>query len=160
MSQLDFVRVKEPERIAELAIFAEDIFREYFSTLHGPEKVDYLVNHLLSIETLTTAIADEGYEYYFVDDGDSAEHVGFIGIRPDDGFLYLSKLYLVKDARGKGLGRAEFEFFRLTCARDNVASLDRYDHMGFKRIACVNNDIGGGFEMNDYLMEYAFEDAS
>ena len=69
MSQLDFVRVKEPERIAELAIFAEDIFREYFSTLHGPEKVDYLVNHLLSIETLTTAIADEGYEYYFVDDG-------------------------------------------------------------------------------------------
>ena len=61
MSQLDFVRVKEPERIAELAIFAEDIFREYFSTLHGPEKVDYLVNHLLSIETLTTAIADEGY---------------------------------------------------------------------------------------------------
>lgn len=172
MSQLDFVRVKEPERIAELAIFAEDIFREYFSTLHGPEKVDYLVNHLLSIETLTTAIADEGYEYYFVDDGDSAEHVGFIGIRPDDGFLYLSKLYLVKDARGKGLGRAEFEFvkqraeelglerIRITCARDNVASLDRYDHMGFKRIACVNNDIGGGFEMNDYLMEYAFEDAS
>lgn len=60
MSQLDFVRVKEPERIAELAIFAEDIFREYFSTLHGPEKVDYLVNHLLSIETLTTAIADRG----------------------------------------------------------------------------------------------------
>ena len=112
MSQLDFVRVKEPERIAELAIFAEDIFREYFSTLHGPEKVDYLVNHLLSIETLTTAIADEGYEYYFVDDGDSAEHVGFIGIRPDDGFLYLSKLYLVKDARGKGLGRAEFEFVK------------------------------------------------
>ena len=68
MSQLDFIRVKDPERIAELAIFAEGIFREYFSTLHEPAKVDYLVNHTLSLETLTTAIADEGYEYYFVDD--------------------------------------------------------------------------------------------
>lgn len=112
MSQLDFIRVKDPERIAELAIFAEGIFREYFSTLHEPEKVDYLVSHLLSIETLTTAIADEGYEYYFVDDEQTGEHVGFIGIRPDDGFLYLSKLYLIKDARGKGLGRAEFEFVK------------------------------------------------
>lgn len=170
--QLDFIRVKDPEHIAELAIFAEGIFREYFSTLHEPEKVDRLVEHLLSIETLTAAIADEGYEYYFVDDGTTGEHIGFIGIRPDDGFLYLSKLYLVKDARGKGLGRAEFEFVkqraqdlglarvRLTCARDNVASLDRYDRMGFKRIACVNNDVGGGFEMNDYLMEYTLEDVS
>lgn len=172
MSQLDFIRVKDPERIAELAIFAEGIFREYFSTLHEPAKVDYLVNHTLSLETLTTAIADEGYEYYFVDDAQTGEHLGFVGIRPDDGFLYLSKLYLIKGARGRGLGRAEFEFvkqrareyglgrIRLTCARDNIASLDRYDHMGFKRIACVNNDVGGGFEMNDYLMEYTLEDAS
>lgn len=170
MLHLDFVRVKDPENIAELAIFAEGIFREYFSTLHEPEKVDYLVNHLLSLETLTSAIADEGYEYYFVDEGESGEHVGFVGIRPDDDFLFLSKLYLTKGARGKGLGRAEFEFvkqrakelgfdsIRLTCARDNEASLARYDHMGFKRIANVNTSVGGGFEMNDYLMEYTFED--
>ena len=58
-------------------------------------------------------------------------------------------------AQDHGLGR-----IRLTCARDNIASLDRYDHMGFKRIACVNNDVGGGFEMNDYLMEYTLEDIS
>lgn len=164
MPSLNYVPVKEPERIAELANFAEGIFREYFSTLHSPEKVEYLVNYLLSTETLTSAIADEGYEYYFVDEGE--EHVGFIGIKPDDGYLFLSKLYLAKGARGKGYGRQEFEFvkqravdlgfdrIRLTCARDNVASLDRYDHMGFKKIARVNSSVGGGFEMNDYVMEY------
>ena len=163
MSSLNYSLVKEPERIAELAIF-----REYFSTLHSEDKVDYLVDYLLSAETLTTAIADEGYEYYFVDEGD--EHVGFIGIKPDDGYLFLSKLYLAKSARGKGYGRAEFEFvkqrarelgfgcIRLTCARDNIASLDRYDHMGFKKIARVNSNVGGGFEMNDYVMEYTLSD--
>lgn len=167
MSNLNYVLVREPERIAELANFAEGIFREYFSTLHSADKVEYLVNYLLSTEALTNAIADEGYEYYFVDEGE--EHVGFIGIKPDDGYLFLSKLYLAKDARGKGYGRAEFEFvkerarelgfnrIRLTCARDNIASLDRYDHMGFKKIARVNSNVGGGFEMNDYVMEYTLE---
>ena len=167
MSNLSFDLVKEPERIAELANFAEGIFREYFSTLHSADKVEYLVNYLLSTESLTTAIADEGYEYYFVDDGD--EHVGFIGIKPDDGYLFLSKLYLTKEVRGKGYGRSEFEFvkqrardlgferIRLTCARDNIASLDKYDHMGFKKIARVNSNVGGGFEMNDYVMEYTLD---
>ena len=168
MSSLNYILVREPERIAELANFAEGIFREYFSTLHSADKVDYLVNYLLSTEALTSAIADEGYEYYFVDEDD--QHVGFIGVKPDDGYLYLSKLYLTKDARGKGYGRKEFEFvkqrarelaldrIRLTCARDNIASLDRYDHMGFKKIARVNTNVGGGFEMNDYVMEYVLKD--
>ncbi len=169
MSSLYYVPVKEPERIAELANFAEGIFREYFSTLHSADKVEYLVNYLLSTEALTNAIADDGYEYYFVDEND--QHIGFIGIKPDDGYLFLSKLYLSKEARGRGYGRAEFEFvkqrardlgfnrIRLTCARDNIASLDRYDHMGFKKIARVNSDVGGGFEMNDYVMEYALEES-
>lgn len=164
MSSLSYVLVREPERIAELANFAEGIFREYFLTLHSEEKVEYLVRYLLSTEALTTAIADEGYEYYFVDEDE--KHIGFIGIKPDEEYLFLSKLYLAREARGKGYGRDEFEFvkqrarelgfnrIRLTCARDNIASLDRYDHMGFKKIARVNSDVGGGFEMNDYVMEY------
>ena len=169
MPEVTFDPVVEPERIAELANFAEGIFREYFSTLHSQDKVEYLVNYLLSTETLIRAIADEGYEYYFVNVGE--EHVGFIGIQPQPEFLYLSKLYLVKAARGKGYGRQEFEFIkqrardlglgsiRLTCARDNIASLDRYDHMGFKKIARVNSDVGDGFEMNDFVLEYTLEDA-
>lgn len=170
MPNLEFVRIDDPEHIAELAIFAEDIFREYFTPMHEPDKIDRLVEHLLSIETLTKAIADEGYEYYFVDDASASEHVGFIGMRPDDGFMFLSKFYLTKDSRGKGYGRAEMEFvklrtrelglqsIRLLCARNNTASIDRYEHMGFKRIASVNSSLGDGFEMNDYLMEYSLED--
>lgn len=170
MHRLSFVRVKTPEQVAELSMFAEGIFREYFTPMHSQDKVDYLVDYLLSIETLTSAIADEGYEYYFVDEDASGNHVGFVGIRPDEGYLFLSKLYLTKEARGKGYGRAEFEFIkqratdlgfksiRLTCARNNVPSLERYDHMGFERIACLNTSIGDGFEMNDYLMEYTFDD--
>lgn len=163
-SRLTFTIVREPEHIAELANFAEGIFREYFSTLHSPEKVDYLCTYLLGTETLVRSIADEGYEYYFADaDG---QHVGFIGIQPRDGYLFLSKLYLEKDARGKGYGREEFEFvkaraaalglgtIRLTCARDNEGSIAVYKRLGCTIVDSVDTQVGEGIEMNDYIIEY------
>ncbi|MGI6032254.1 MAG: GNAT family N-acetyltransferase [Coriobacteriales bacterium] len=164
MSDLVMVRVRQPEHIAELANFASDIFREYFSTLYSAEKVECLIDHLLSTEALTRAIADEGYEYYFVDEED--EHIGFLGIQPHESYLFLSKLYLVKEARGKGYGRAMFNTvkerakelgcstIRLNCARDNVASLDYYDHIGFKKVGREDTEIGNGFQMNDFILEY------
>lgn len=164
--ELSFVPVKEPEHIAELANFADGIFREHFSKFHPEEKVDYLCRYLLGTETLIKAIADEGYEYYFVDD--ESGHVGFVGIQPHDDYLFLSKLYLAKEARGKGYGRQEFEFvkqrardlgfssIRLTCARDNETSLAIYAHMGLEIIESVDTDVGEGIQMNDYILEYRF----
>lgn len=166
MSDLNFVIVREPEHIAEMANFADGIFREYFSTLHTPDKVDYLCKYLLGTETLTREIADERYEFYFADD--ETGHVGFLAVQPreDEGYLFLSKLYLEKSQRGKGYGRQEFEFvkqrardfglpkIRLTVARDNEASIAKYEHMGWKIVDKVDNDVGGGIQMNDYIMEY------
>ena len=165
MSELSYVSVKEPEHIAELANFAEKIFREYFITFHPEDKVDFLVEHLLSIETLIRCIADEGYEYYFADD--ETGHVGFTGIqgRPEEGLLFLSKLYLLKGMRGRGYGRQMFEFVKerarelgldkiqLTVARDNTGSVQKYLHMGFEIVDEVDTDVGEGFQMNDYVME-------
>lgn len=166
MPTLSFIQVKEPEHIAELANFAEGIFREYFSKIHSAEKVEYLCKYLLGTETLIRAIADEGYEYYFADD--ESQHVGFIGIkaREDEGCLFLSKLYVASDFRGLGYGRQSFEFvkrrardfgvskIRLTCARDNLASLDKYDHMGFVKVGRVDDEVGPGVQMNDFILEY------
>ena len=164
MSELTFVKVDEPEHIAELANFAGDIFEEYFSQILPQNKVDYRVPYLLGTETITREIADEDYEYYFADaDG---VHVGFVAVAPKDDHLYLSKLYLTKGNRGKGYGRQELQFvkqrarahgldkIRLNCARENIASLDRYDHMGFKKVKKVDAQVGEGIQMNDYVLEY------
>lgn len=170
MSELTFVKVDEPEHIAELANFAGDIFEEYFSQILPQNKVDYLVQYLLGTETITREIADEDYEYYFAD-ADGA-HVGFVAVAPKDDHLYLSKLYLTKGNRGKGYGRQELQFvkqrarahgldkIRLNCARENIASLDRYDHLGFKKVKKVDAQVGEGIQMNDYVLEYDLPGAS
>ena len=85
---------------------------------------------------------------------------------PKDDHLYLSKLYLTKDNRGKGYGRQELQFvkqrarahgldkIRLNCARENIASLDCYDHMGFKKVKKVDAQVGDDIQMNDYVLEF------
>lgn len=165
--ELDFVLVHDPEQIAELANLAEVIWTEYFTPITGIEKTKYLLNQMLSIDALIRCIADEGYQYYFTNLED--EHIGFVGIQPreDEGYLFLSKLYLLKEARGFGFGRKQLYFVKeraqelgfnriqLTCARDNVASVEMYKHVGFKVIDIVDNDVGDGFQMNDFIMEWS-----
>lgn len=175
--ELTFVEVTDPEHIAELANFADGIFREHFSKLHSPEKVDYLCHYLLGTGTLISAIADEGYEYYFADIAGSGSgegsgegepvHAGFVGIKAYEDHLFLSKLYLASEWRGRGLGRAEFEFvkgrarelglpkIRLTCARDNRSSIAAYHHLGCEIVGESDTEVGDGIEMNDYIIEYA-----
>ena len=168
MSDLKMVPIKEPEHIAELVNLAEAIWREYFPSILTQDKLDHLLKHMLSIEVLTREIADEGYEFYFAQADD--KNIGFIGIVQQDDALFLSKLYLLKEARDKGYGRQEFNFvlqrakelglkkITLTCDRNNSASWERYEHMGFVKTGEVDTDVGGGYQMNDYTMEYIIQD--
>ena len=76
--------------------------------------------------------------------------------------MYLSKLYLYKDERGKGYSRQMLDFvirnarnigltsIELNVNRNNSA-IYAYEKLGFKVIRAEKNDIGAGFFMDDYV---------
>ncbi|MBO4552674.1 MAG: GNAT family N-acetyltransferase, partial [Candidatus Methanomethylophilaceae archaeon] len=78
--------------------------------------------------------------------------------------IYISKLYLLKDFRGKGHGRRMFDIVD-NYARDKGihreylrvnrknATVDVYKKCGFEITDEVKTDIGNGFFMDDYIME-------
>lgn len=43
----------------------------------------------------------------------------------------------------------------LNVNRDNAQVIAIYEHLGFVRVREEKNDIGGGFFMDDYVLEYA-----
>jgi ribosomal protein S18 acetylase RimI-like enzyme len=45
----------------------------------------------------------------------------------------------------------------LTCNRNNTESLAVYEHLGFKKVREEVADIGNGFVMDDYIMEYEIQ---
>lgn len=148
-----------------LAQLAKPIWEEYFTPIIGAAQVAYMVEHFQSLPALTHQVEKEGYRYFFITDG--GEVAGYTGVQADpDGGLFLSKLYLIRHARGRGLARKAIEALvelaraeglsriHLTVNKHNIQAIQVYEHLGFVRTGAVVTDIGGGFAMDDYLYAY------
>lgn len=150
----------EKQNIKELASLAYAIWHEYWTCLLSLEQIDYMVENFQSEHAIKNQIENENYTYYFiVDDGEKA---GYFGISDKGEYLFLSKLYIKKEFRHKGIGTKAFEKIkelannkpiRLTVNKQNINSIKAYEKWGFKTIDAVVTDIGSGFVMDDYIME-------
>lgn len=156
-------KTESDSQIRAVADLASIIWNEHFTPIIGEKQVAYMVDKFQSYPALTRQIND-GYEYYQFFDGDN--FCGYCGIHPEDGRLFLSKLYIKKEYRGRHLATQAFEFLKnlckergysaiwLTCNKYNGNSLSIYRHLGFQTTDTQEADIGGGFIMDDYIMEY------
>lgn len=148
------------ENIKELASLASSIWHEYWTCLLSPEQIDYMVENFQSEHAIKNQIENENYTYYFiVSDGEKA---GYFGISDKKEYLFLSKLYIKKEYRNKGLGTEAFKKIkqlanntpiRLTVNKYNTHTIKAYEKWGFKTIDSVVTDIGSGYVMDDFIME-------
>ena len=166
---LQRIKVVEDSDIEILSKLADEIYHEHYITIITKEQIDYMVDLFLSPSALKQSIEEEGYDYFMYRDGD--EFVAFFGIEPEVDDAFLSKLYVRKDCRGKGVGAVMIrdieEYCKekglssvwLTCNKYNSGSLAFYDRMGFKveREQCA--DIGNGYVMDDYVLRLTFGDS-
>ena len=164
MGRLEVRKAETDTQVREIADLAKVIWNEHFTPIIGKDQVDYMVEKFQSYPALKEQIS-EGYEYYQIFSG--GECCGYTGIHPgEDNRLFLSKLYLKKESRGHHLATGAFSFLKeicrergysaiwLTCNKHNDNSLGVYRHFGFEIIDTQEADIGGGFIMDDYIMEY------
>lgn len=159
---VEFYPVKTSGKIEELCAMAEEIWHEHFTPIIGAAQVEYMVEKFQSVPAITEQIAN-GYEYYlFLLEGRA---IGYTGIHAENGELFLSKLYLRKENRGKGYARQAMNFLEdlcrqrglskiwLTVNRYNSNTIAAYKAMGLVTVREQKADIGNGFFMDDYIME-------
>ncbi len=174
MSQaIQFVPVTTPQQLDAVAGLAHEIWYEYYVPLIGRAQVDYMVSRFQSSEAMAQQIRED-YEYFLIQRGrvehgpaqDQGRSIGYCALQPQpaESSLFLSKLYLLRDARGAGTGRECMEFIEqlarrrgltllwLTVNKGNPA-VKAYERLGFRIAADLVMDIGGGFFMDDYRME-------
>lgn len=159
---MEVVLVKK-EDMPRLAELASCVWHEYFPCILTEEQIDYMVEKFQSLPAMTDQVENQGYEYYFLCDG--GEPVGYMGIQPQEDKLFLSKLYLTKENRGKGYSSQAFSFLEeyslkngkkaiwLTVNKYNDHTIDVYRHRGFQTVRSQVSDIGNGYVMDDYVME-------
>ncbi|MEQ9217070.1 MAG: GNAT family N-acetyltransferase [Cyclobacteriaceae bacterium] len=159
---LTFKPVQSDDEVEIVAQLAREIWTEYFTPMIGAGQVNYMLANMQSFGPMKKQLA-EGYEYYQI--LNDATPVGYICIKPEEDWLFLSKLYLLKSARGSGLGKQAFQFILqqasdrslekiwLTVNKQNVDTIKAYQKWGFEIVGEPVADIGGGFVMDDYRME-------
>lgn len=155
------ITFEKAENIKELAELASKIWHEYWSILLSDKQIDYMVENFQSENAIKNQIANEHYTYYYIIKNN--EKAGYFGLSDKEGYLFLSKIYISKEFRHKGLGTKAFEKIkeiangrkiRLTVNKQNINSINAYKKWGFQTIDSVVTDIGNGFVMDDYIMEY------
>lgn len=163
MSNISIKKVKQND-IQTLAEVANEIWHEYFTPIIGLQQVEYMVDKFQSVKGITSQL-DNGYEYYFA--MHNGEIAGYFGIQLQSDNLFLSKLYLKKDFRGKGIASQMLAYIKniacynnkskitLTVNRHNYHTIDVYKHFGFDIEKEQKADIGNGFYMDDYVMVLA-----
>lgn len=166
MDRLSLVELSrdDREKAVELAELARVIWTEHYTPLIGVEQVGYMLSKFQSAECILNDIAVNDYRYFTVYDG--SKPVGYFAVRPelDKKALFLSKFYVEKNNRGRGIARRMLErisniagecgldYIWLTVNKHNDTSIRIYKRLGFRIVEELVTDIGSGFVMDDYKM--------
>ena len=123
-----------------------------------------MVDNFQSENAIKNQIENENYTYFYINN--EAQNIGYIGLSKKQEYLFLSKFYIKKDYRNKGIGTKVFEFIKdfanknsykkiqLTVNKNNTNTIKAYKKWGFVVVNSVVTPIGNGFFMDDYIMEY------
>lgn len=160
------LRQVQENELGELAVLSARLWRTAYGQLLGEEQIAYMLDRFQNEKAFREQIAG-GYRYYYVTDG--GEILGYTGVCPrEGGEFFLSKLYFDPSAQGKGYGQAGLaavaalakeagcDRVTLTVNKGNDRAVRAYKRFGFSTVREEKTDIGGGFYMDDFVMEYRF----
>ena len=162
-SQPEFVPVFADCDIDRVVTLAQEIWREHYTPIIGSGQVSYMLSQIHNKSTIRNEIDNLSYSYFLIRKQDS--DVGYLGVQVGDESVFLSKIYILSRLRARGVGKAAMEFARgfarshglskisLTVNKYNFATIEAYQRWGFEKTGAAVSDIGGGYVMDDYLME-------
>lgn len=164
MTEVTLVAVRDTLQAEDVAHLAEIIWNEHYLPILGQEQVAYMLKTFQSTERIIADIAENKLTYYIVEV--DQDEIGYVALEWQEDTLFISKLYLLKRARGNGYAYqlmkkliqqatdAKKSKLRLTVNKDNPSSIAFYEKVGFKQVDAVVSPIGNDFVMDDYIYDY------
>ena len=146
---------------ALIETLAKEIWTQHYLPIIGQAQIDYMLEKFQS-ETVVRRDINNGYTYLIAYCGGTP--CGYSAVKETDG-IFISKFYVKQSYRGKGAGRAMLDAIHeyakdlgatriwLTCNKHNTVTLDIYRKLGFTAVDSIVTDIGGGFVMDDHVLE-------
>ena len=153
-----------PADIPDVRRLAGEIWRRHYPGILSGAQIEYMLDRDYSGDALM-AFLDPGPSGVALAQRD-AERVGFVAWRRHDArAMKLEKLYVLPEHHGAGIGRALIDHVvaqarsagctsvRLNVNRGNTTAVRAYERCGFSIRGRGDFPIGGGFVMEDFIME-------
>ena len=163
-SEMEILQVG-PGDVERIAALAREIWLAHYSGIIGIEQIEYMLRQRYEPSLIRAELKRDGlwWDKLLLDDEIIAFSSYFLSGEP--GEMKLDKLYVRQDCQRRGYGgrlighagavaRAQ-GCSRLVLAvnRNNRGAIAAYGKHGFEIRDTAVKDIGGGFVMDDYIME-------
>ncbi|MGC5746617.1 GNAT family N-acetyltransferase [Chryseobacterium sp. NFX27] len=142
-------------------------WKNAYAEILSDEQMEYMLSEMYSEAEIGSHLQNPDYHYYLIQDENSNSYEGFIGYQHhyEEGTTKLHRIYLVPESKGKGFGKKALQFLNSKASENgdrriilNVnkhnAARNFYESQGYKVYDEGIFDIGGGYVMDDYLMEF------
>lgn len=155
-----------PEDLRTIQELAKKIWPFAYGEILSVDQLEYMLEKFYSIRSLTEQANTSKHEFFLALHHDVP--VGFISVgksNNDPTVFILHKIYVLPKFQGKNIGKSLLDFaiektkadggeaLQLNVNRYNKA-LHFYIKNGFEVILEEDIDIGNGYFMNDYRMEF------
>ena len=163
---ISFQKATEKD-ISAIRELAEKSWNAAYKSILSQDQIDFMLAEMYSSKLILAQLKNENYHYYLIES--DKKQVGFMGF--ENHYAYettkLHRIYLLEEAKGKSIGKKAVQFLKklvqdaldkriiLNVNKGNVA-IKFYESQGFEIYEKGIFDIGNGFVMDDYLMEFTY----
>lgn len=144
---------------------AQKSWRKHYPGIISTEQIEYMLEQMYSEQELKKHFENPNYHYYLI--GDEENTLGIMGFENhyQEKTTKLHRIYLLVEAKGKGLGKFALQFLKeqvknsgdnriILAVNKKNSSYHFYISQGFKVYEEGVFEIGNGYVMDDYLMEF------
>lgn len=151
-----------PKEIPLVRELAREIWDEHYIKILTQEQIDYMLDLFYSKEKIKSELEEGiGWEMLY----ENGQPIGYLVCKLEPEKLYISKIYLKAETRGKGLGKFllnravelakqnDKKSIYLNVNKYNSDSIAFYERNGFVKMDEGVFEIGNGFVMDDFILE-------
>ncbi len=158
---MKLIQITQKE-ISVVQNLAREIWNEHYIKILSQEQIDYMLDLFYSQEKIQLELEEGVVWEMLMNEGNP---IGYLVCKIEMEKIYISKIYLKAETRGKGLGKLllnrAIELARqndknsiyLNVNKNNTDSIVFYERNGFQKIDEGVFDIGNGYVMDDFILE-------
>lgn len=145
---------------------ARQTWPEAYGTFLSAAQLNYMLDAFYSEETLLKNLTEKNHHFLlYKEDGETLGFASYEHYYKDERVTRIHKLYLLPDTQGKGIGKQLIDEV-VKLARENqmerlTLNVNRYNKAqyfylkyGFEIVKEEDIEIGNGYLMEDYVMQF------